>query len=132
MIRVTKSFAAIELTEDEPDIRAVQRFMEAANDLGIRFKILESFGILTVGRNKFLRFRTDARNLEGIAKKLGNGYIVANSRGAYDVHLRGRTGKIGCSVVQESVSQPVKYRGTMDEFWNRQFTVEPKKHRGLA
>jgi len=121
--QLTKHFAAIEMGEGEAPRQAVERFMRAAAELDVKFHVLELFGPMTLGRARLIRFRTDAYQLDAIAKKLGRGFVVPTSNG-YDAHVGGRKGRVNSSVMHEvSARPPQKYRGTRDQFWERQFLL---------
>lgn len=130
MATLIKPFAAIELNADEPLLRAVERFMNAANELGIRFNVLELYGALSLGSYRFVRFRTDAAPLDQIAQHLGKGAVLPKPDGTYEFNTGNRKGRVPSTTMQESVARPVKYRGTKDKFWQRQFVVVESPRRG--
>lgn len=97
--------------------------MRAANDLGVSFKIIEDYGVITLGRHVFVRLRTDARALPEVTHALGGGRILPGPDGQYWVTLGGRKGKVNGAMMQASTANPVKYRGVGESFWERQFPV---------
>lgn len=120
-------FAGVEIKEGEKIHDAIQHFLFAAADNGIKFSKVMLFGIVEVGSTKFVRFRTDCRTYPPIILRLrteGRGFISPAKVGGYRVFLaNGREGPFN-SPQMHTVQAPgygQVYKGTGAEFWERQF-----------
>lgn len=118
-------FAAIEIKQGEVAHMTVKALMDAAQAKGCRIPSLELLGILTLGRLKFIRFRTESKTLPTVLTTLDRG-VVCQEAGGYRLRFPGETGP-GAPVnivTMTSVGEPgIKrvYRGPGAQFWERQF-----------
>jgi len=120
------SFAAIQFKEGETSHQTVGSLMNLAHAKDLKFSSLEVFGVIQVGRHKFVRFRTDSKDLPEILGHLlvdGRG-VIHQEGGGYTVKFpTGQKGPIGVATMTSIADPTVKrqYRGPAVQFWERQF-----------
>ena len=120
------TFVAVQFKESETAHQLVERFMKTSANKDSRFNQLEVLGTILFGKNKYLRFRTDSRDVPEILGQLlleGRG-VVHQEGGGYAVKLP--TGKKGpaSAAAMQSIGDPALkrvYKGTAVQFWDRQF-----------
>lgn len=121
-------FYAIQvLAPAEPVNPAIWDFTQAAVAKGKAFKTLQVFGHFTVGRFKFLRFRTDCAVTPDLVDQIvsisGRGFIAPSAFG-YRLRLPvGDKGSVSMLTMQATAlpGYPVTFRGPLIKFWERQF-----------
>jgi hypothetical protein len=122
-------FAAVQIGQKETAHKAIEHFMNTAVGLGCRFRTLETFGEMTVGSRKFVRFRTDCWKLQEVSQQLlkeGRGTILPDGN-RYKVEFpTGQKGTLNTTVLQAAPlpSQNRVYRGPKLKFWDRQFDFD--------
>jgi hypothetical protein len=119
------SFAAVEIKEGETAHMTVKTVLDAAQAKQCRLSTLELLGILTLGRMKFIRFRTESKTLATVLTTLDRG-VVLQGPGGYRLRFPGDTGPgVAVSISSmASVGEPgIKrtYRGPGVQYWERQF-----------
>lgn len=109
----------------EADLHVAEVVIRKAHELGIQFKRLDTFETLSIGTNRFIRF--DAGTTVDLTPVLdalfseGRG-VIGVGGSAFVIRLGSRTGPIASTMMQTSQKPPRVYRGTLDPFWERQFT----------
>lgn len=117
-----KVFAALEIKVGETAHDAIKDFVLASAKKGQLFEGLDFLGILMLGRAKYARFRTDARNIQGI---LTDRKVVLFKDGEYVVlgGLHEFLGRVPGTAMQmpHDPSLHRVYRGPKLQHWERQF-----------
>jgi hypothetical protein len=123
---MTMVFAAIQFKEGETAHQTVANLMQTAHVKELPFAQLELLGVLQLGRHKFVRFRTDCKELPEILGQLlldGRG-VVYQEGGSYKVQFpTGQKGPVSAMMMLAIGDPSVKrqYRGPAIQFWDRQF-----------
>lgn len=98
--------------------------MTEAENKGCKFGSMELLGILTMGRIKFIRFRTESKSLQDVLLGLDRG-VVYQDGGKYLLRFPGGNDPSPVSIsTMTSVGEPgIKrtYRGPGVKYWERQF-----------
>lgn len=105
---------------------AIKHFVSAAADLGIKFKKIQTYGLVKVATYQFIRFQTDCPTFPPIIARLksaGRG-IIAPTLAGYRAHLpNGREGAVNFTTMHE-IARPgygKMFAGSSHEHWRSQF-----------
>jgi hypothetical protein len=117
-----KVFAALEMKVGESAHNVIEAFTRASVAKGHTFDVLDFLGILPLGKVKYVRFRTDSPNIQGILDDRNvvffkNGeYIAQNPAGGF-------LGRVSGSSMQQPYDPSLhrEYRGPRLQHWERQF-----------
>lgn len=110
----------------EADLHVAEVVIRKAHELGIQFKRLDVFEPVTIGTHRF--FRMDAGSSADLTSVLdalfsgGRGVIGVGGGDAFIIRLGTRTSPIASTTMQVTQKPPRVYRGTLDLYWQRQFT----------
>lgn len=116
-------FAALEIRPGETAHQVVRQFMEKAQNLNRPFNTFELLGVLTLGRIKFVRFRTDCKEQVPVLEALDRGYVYQDG-GSYALAFPGQSpGSVSITAMQAVGDPGIRrvYRGPSVKFWERQF-----------
>jgi hypothetical protein len=125
-------FYAVQIEDREHPREVVWAFIKAALNRQLKpFKKVETFSYLTVGRVRFLRFRTDCPVPDALVEDLlalGRGAIVPAplNSGICNYIVRTPSGLSGSFNMAAMHAVPAPgmrhvYRGPLVQFWERQF-----------
>jgi len=120
------TFVAVQFKESETSHQLVERFMQTSAAKELKFTQLEVLGVLLLGKNKYLRFRTDSRHVPEILGQLlldGRG-VVHQDGGGYSVKLPSGKKGIASAAAMQAIGDPTLkrvYKGTAIKLWDRQF-----------
>lgn len=123
---MAETFAAIEMTKGETPHRTVHRFMQAATDQKLLFHNLEVMDVFTIGTRRFVRFRVDHSDIEGITQGMrkDRAVIIPNGGGGYKICLPGgREAPVASVKMHMTALSNYKrtYRGPKSKLWEAQF-----------
>lgn len=118
-------FAAVEIKQGETAHGVVKAVMDEASAKGCKFSSFELLGILTLGRIKFIRFRTDSKTLQDVLLTLNRGVVYQNG-GGYFIRFPEESGKhapVNILTMTSVGEFGIKrlYRGPGVQYWERQF-----------
>lgn len=117
-------FAAVEINQGETAHATVKSVMDFAAKEGCSFTSFELLGILTLGRIKFIRFRTESKTLQDVLLKLDRG-VAYQQGGGYLIRFPGEGPPSVVNILtMTSVGEPGlkrSYRGPGVKYWERQF-----------
>jgi hypothetical protein len=117
-------FAAVEINQGELAHATVKAVMDHADAAGCRFNTFELLGILTLGRIKFIRFRTESKTLQDVLLRLDRG-VIYQQGGGYQLRFPGGGTPTPVNILSmTSVGESgIKrtYRGPGVKYWERQF-----------
>ena len=130
-------FSGLQLRENETPHQATHELLLVIDALGLYCTTVEVFGILTQGRSRFVRFRTDCPLKEVLFDALidsGRGVIIPDAGRGYRVKFpTGREGILNCSqmLAPKVPGQHRVYKGPKVRYWDRQFLDSPIPKRVL-
>jgi hypothetical protein len=109
----------------EADLHVAEAVVRKAYELGVQFKRLDVFEPVSIGTHRF--FRMDAGSTVDLTPVLdalfiGGRGVIGVGGDAFIIRLGTRTGPIASTTMQVTQKPPRVYRGTLDPFWQRQFT----------
>ncbi len=120
--RALKTFAALEMKVGESAHNVIEAFIRVSIAKGYTFNLLDFLGILSLGKVKYVRFRTDSSNIQGI---LGDRNAIFFKNGEYIVQSPAGEflGRISGSSMQQPGDPSLhrEYRGPRLQYWERQF-----------
>ncbi len=123
----TLMFTGFQLKDREAPHTAIQELFQAIVKLRLRCTTLEVFGVITMGRYTFVRYRTDCPLHSDLFKELlasGRGILVPDPLKGYLVKFpNGHQGVLNCTIVQAPALPGASrvYRGPSIKFWEKQF-----------
>lgn len=120
--RALNVFAALEIKVGETAHDVIKDFILTSAQQGNLFEVLDFLGVLTLGKSKYARFRTDTPRVHGI---LSDRKVVAFKDGEYVLlgDLKKALGRVpGTALLMpHDPSLHREYRGPKLPHWERQF-----------
>lgn len=126
-------FTGFQLKDREAPHQAIQELFQTIVRLRLRCTTLEIFGVITMGRYTFVRYRTDCLLASDLFKELlalGRGILVPDPIKGFLVKFpNGHQGVLNCTTVQAPALPGASrvYRGPSVKFWEKQFEDAPAK-----
>lgn len=121
-------FIALEVKDEEKDIQVLHRFYEVAHEAGREFRFVEPYGTFSLGKTKFLRFKTDCTGVPALLDAFTSEprSVILPGPGGYKLVSAKTSGKVAIMPMQAArlPGYNRRYRGTTDAFWARQFSKQ--------
>lgn len=135
-MNLTLRFSGLQLREDEHPHKAIHELLLVIDALDLYCTTVEVFGVLTQGRHRFVRFRTDCPLKEVLFDALidSDRAVIIPDAGGYRVKFpTGREGRLNCTqmLAPKVPGQNRIYKGPKVKYWDRQFLDSPTPKRVL-